>query len=323
MTVLAGELPGMIEGTATGSDFWLLRSEDTSSEYPVEEDFWVSAAEFADSAGADIISSSLGYFKFDDPSLNYTHGDIDGNSTFVTAAADIAASKGILVVASAGNERNKEWITIIAPSDGDSVLCTGAVDANNLVSAFSSSGPAADGRTKPDVMALGVGVPVQVTESEVRYMNGTSFSCPVISGICASVMQAVPGALNTDIIDAVKRSSDKHHSPDSLYGYGLPDMVKALGLLQEKYAKEIEPTAIISPNPFTGIFQIIFRESPGYVKMEVYNIAGRVIIAKNYDQVGGRTITIPELQYNEPGIYFLRMSTPEGIMTNKLIKTDW
>ncbi len=134
LSVLAGQISGAIQGTAPDADFLLLRTEDVSSEFPVEEDFWAAGAEFADSAGADIISSSLGYCTFDDFVMNYKFSDLDGNTAFVTRAADIAASKGILVVNSAGNERNKTWLRIIAPSDGDSVLAAGAVDGNNIIS---------------------------------------------------------------------------------------------------------------------------------------------------------------------------------------------
>ncbi len=167
----------------------LLRTEDNRTEYPVEQDYWVAAAEYADSAGADIITSSLGYYTFDDPSMDYAFSDMDGNTTFVTMGADMAASKGILVVSSAGNERNKEWIRIISPSDGDSVLCIGAVKHDLTISDFSSAGYSADGRVKPDVVAPGVSIPIQ-SEPGVWYSgSGTSFSCPVVSGLCASLMQ--------------------------------------------------------------------------------------------------------------------------------------
>jgi serine protease AprX len=131
LSVLAGSITGQIEGTAPGADYLLFKTEDIESEFPCEEDFWAAGAEFADSIGADIISSSLGYYNFDDPTLNYKNSDLDGNTSFITKVADIAASKGILVVNSAGNERNKDWKKIIFPADGDSVLATGAVDGYN------------------------------------------------------------------------------------------------------------------------------------------------------------------------------------------------
>ena len=136
LSILAGKIPDLIVGTAPGAEYLLLKTEDVRSEFPCEEDFWAAGAEFADSSGADIISSSLGYFNFDDPTLNYKYSDLDGNTAFITRVADIAASKGILVVNSAGNERNGNWKRIIFPSDGDSVLAAGAVDGNNNISVF-------------------------------------------------------------------------------------------------------------------------------------------------------------------------------------------
>ena len=216
----------------------LFRTEDTESESAAEEDFWVAAAEFADSSGADIITSSLGYFHFDDTSLDYSFSDMDGNTAFITKAADIAASKGIVVFSSAGNERSNEWKRIIAPSDGDSVVCVGAVDNDGHISYFSSAGPAADRRVKPDNVALGVNVIVQTSVNEVLKSSGTSFSCPVLSGMAACIMQAVPGATPGELADALHRSADRFLVPDSLYGYGIPDMIKVLSLLQDVHLKE-------------------------------------------------------------------------------------
>jgi len=253
LSILAGTLPGIINGTAPGADYMLLRTEDDETEYPVEEDYWVAAAEYADSAGADIITSSLGYFTFDDTSLDYSFSDMDGHAPFITRGADMAASKGILVINSAGNERNKEWVRIIGPSDGDSVLCIGALRQDLSISDFSSAGYSADGRVKPDVVAPGVGVPILVcNRSSGTDGSGTSFSCPVISGLCASLMQAVPSASPTDIIDVLHRSSDRYNRPDSLYGYGIPDFIKALRLLEETHTFRPEVTMTAGPNPVYG-----------------------------------------------------------------------
>lgn len=161
LSILAGAMPGIINGTAPGAKYMLLRTEDVLSEFPVEEDYWIAAAEYADSAGADIITSSLGYFEFDDPSMDYPFSDMDGDRPFITRGADMASSKGILVVNSAGNERNKAWLRIIAPSDGDSVLCVGAVNHDLTISDFSSAGYSSDGRVKPDMVAPGVLIPLQ------------------------------------------------------------------------------------------------------------------------------------------------------------------
>lgn len=320
LSVLAGNIPGSITGTATGADYWLLRSEDTSTEFPVEEDFWATAAEFADSIGADIISSSLGYFNFDDPLLNYKYSDMDGNSTFVTQAADIAASKGILVVSSAGNERNKEWLRIIAPSDGDSVLAVGAVTWDKMISAFSSAGPASDGRVKPDVVSQGVSVPIQTKTSVVERGNGTSFSCPVISGMCACIMQAVPQAINSDIISSLHFAADRFQKPDSLYGYGIPDITSVISQLQSKYISSSERESFVSPNPFKDVIKVTFRETPGQLGIEIIDMNGRLIIRKNFRDYVSRIYLLDDLWSLSEGIYFIRLHTKGGTSVHKVIK---
>ena len=320
LSVLAGELTDQIEGTARGADYLLLKTEDVESEFPCEEDFWAAGAEYADSLGADIISSSLGYFNFDDPSLNYKYSDLDGKTAFVTRAADIAASKGILVVNSAGNERNSTWKRIIFPSDGDSVLAVGAVDGNNLIADFSSAGPSADGRIKPDNVAMGVSVPVQISGSSVVRSSGTSFSCPVLSGMAACLMQAVPGALNTDIIKVLHSCADRYNIPDSLYGYGIPDIVLALKELQNQYVKNPDNGILIYPNPTKGDFEIILSEAPENFTVEIYTMTGKLIFRKNYTDYAGRDITISDFQQRDQGIYFLKFVNASGVRVRKLIK---
>ncbi len=322
LSVLAGQIGGIIRGTAPGADFMLFRTEDTSDEFPVEEDFWVAAAEFADSAGADIITSSLGYGYFDDPSLDYKFSDLDGNSTFVTRAADIAASKGILVFCSAGNERNKKWKRILAPSDGDSVMCIGAVDENGIISAFSSAGPSADGRIKPDITAMGVNVTIQTSPASVSIASGTSFSCPVMSGITACLLQAVPYATNTEIIEAIQKSADRYSSPDSLYGYGIPDMSSALKNLQDKRLKIPENELVIAPNPSSGDIEIIFKEQPESVRLEIFSSSGRIIYSRYYSTFAGRSLRITELGKRGQGIYFLKLTTSTGSWVKKIIKIN-
>ncbi len=320
LSVLAGKLDGLIEGTAPGADFLLLRTEDTGSEFPVEEDFWAAGAEFADSAGADIISSSLGYFTFDDPSLNYQFMDFDGDRAFVTRAADIAASKGILVVASAGNERNKSWKRILAPSDGDSVISVGAVDGNNLISAFSSAGFSADGRVKPDNTAMGVSVPVQTEKAVTGRSSGTSFSCPVLSGMAACLMQAVPDARNTEIIDVLHSSAHRYTMPDSLFGYGIPDMLKALERLQDLRIKKPGEGSLAWPNPTRGNLEIVFRDPPGSVKIEIFNSLGRVFYSRKFREYAGRSLPVTALQRGQGGVYFVRIITDRDTFTHKIIR---
>jgi serine protease AprX len=320
LSVLAGKIDGQIEGTAPGADYLLLKTEDIESEFPCEEDFWAAGAEFADSTGADIISSSLGYFSFDDPMFNYKYSDLDGNTSFITKIADIAASKGLLVVNSAGNERKNNWKKIIFPADGDSVIAAGAVDANNSIADFSSAGPSADRRVKPDNVAMGVNIAVQTSENVVGRASGTSFSCPVLSGIAACLMQAAPRALNSDIINVLHKSADRYNNPDSLYGYGIPDILLALGQLQTIFTKVPDDDIIVCPNPTSGDFEIIFPAATEEMSIEIYTITGKLIFRKEVSDHAGRSIIISELQSREQGVYFLRLKKGLGVSVRKIIK---
>jgi serine protease AprX len=322
LTTLAGDIPQYLSGTAPGADYWLLRTEDVATEFPVEEDFWAAGAEFADSVGADIISSSLGYFNFDDPTMNYKFSDMDGNTTFVTQAADKAASKGIVVVNSAGNERTTAWLRIIAPSDGDSVLAAGAVDGNNLIASFSSAGYSSDRRVKPDNCAQGVSVAVQTIENYISRVSGTSFSCPVLSGMCACVLQTVPNATNKQILNAFHAAGDRYANPDSLYGYGIPDMVKVIKKLQDILITKPEDQTIAGPNPFNGDLKITFKEVPASLTIEIISLAGKIVFRKSYSEYISRSLIIGDLQNSEPGIYFIRLITANGTFTHKVIKLN-
>ncbi len=320
LSILGGKEEGKLEGSAPSADYVLLRTEDDNSEFPCEEDYWGAGAEYADSVGADIISSSLGYYRFDDPSMSYKITDLNGNTSFITRIADIAASKGILVVNSAGNERGNDWGKIIFPADGDSVLAIGAVDANRTIAAFSSAGPSADGRIKPNISAMGVNDVLQTSPSSMGRSSGTSFSCPVISGMSACLLEAVPKAVNYDIIKALQSSADRYNSPDSLYGYGIPDMGKALSLLQDIYFRIPENEVVAAPNPFTGSFELIFRNTSSNITVEIFTATGKIVFQKLYSGHAGRTIEINDMQRMPQGIYFIRIKSENGTSTIKVIK---
>jgi serine protease AprX len=322
LSVLAGELINQIQGTAPAADYLLLRTEDVYSEYPVEEDYWVAAAEFADSTGVDIITSSLGYSRFDDSSLDYKFHDMDGNTAFITNAADIAASKGILVVVSAGNERNNSWQRIVAPSDGDSVIAVGAVDKDRIISVFSSAGPSFDGRIKPDNVTMGVSVPIQTNENTVLQANGTSFSCPILSGLCACLMQAVPKASNLDIIDALHINADKYSYPDSLYGFGIPEMVFSIKWLEDRLIDRPDSETTINQNPVINDLEITFKDVPEKLTVEVFNTSGALMIYKIYPNYVGRSLKISDLQNMRQGIYIVRLKTNNGTYIHKIIKLN-
>lgn len=233
LSIIAANLPGELVGTAPHSKFWLFRTEDAATEFPVEEQNWVAAAEFADSAGVEMISSSLGYSEFDDPSFNHSYASKDGNTALITRAADLAAKKGILVMNSAGNSGNNtsDAKYIACPADADSILTVGAVDVSGNIGAFSSWGYNSAGKVKPDVVSVGVGTSYVTAGGNIFGGNGTSFACPNLAGLVACLWEAFPEANNMTVIDAVKKSSNKYLVPNNRYGYGAPDFRTAFHLL--------------------------------------------------------------------------------------------
>jgi serine protease AprX len=281
LSVIGGSIPGILSGTAPDASFWLLRSEDESSEYRIEEDNWAAAAEFADSAGADIINSSLGYFVFDNPAQNYSYADMNGENTRVSVAADIATSRGMLVVVSAGNEGSSFWRYIMAPSDADSVLAVGAVDSTLAIAYFSSHGPSYDGRIKPDVCAMGVKTFGVNASDWLTGSNGTSFSAPIISGLAACLWQAYPEAGAMDILKAIQESSDRYSEPDTLYGYGIPDFFLAFNMMKNKLLhRDTANPCTAFPNPFSSVIYLRLNENEGEIleiNITLYDLTGRMV----------------------------------------------
>lgn len=223
LSVLGGKKDGKIYGIAPGAKFVLAKTEDVRSETPVEEDNWVKAIEWMDSLGVDVVSSSVGYLDW------YTYQDMDGNTAKITKAADIAFQKGIVVVNSAGNERNTPWRYIIAPADGRYVIAVGAVDSLGRVASFSSMGPTYDGRIKPDVCALGVSVFGASTSSKNSYVyaSGTSLSCPIVAGIAALILSTHPELNSFEVRDAIRNTASRSENPDNDYGWGIVNGLSA------------------------------------------------------------------------------------------------
>jgi len=227
LSCLAANLPGFMIGTAPEASYLLIKSEDSRRETPIEEDYWVAAIEYADSVGVDVISSSLGYNRYDSIDDYYTRDNLDGRTAFISRAADIAVKKGLLVVSSAGNEGVNDWEKITFPSDVEGVLTVGSVNAEKERSFFSSTGLTADYRIKPDVVALGSRVCVIGSGGQTQETDGTSFSTPIIAGMAACLWQAFPLLKNEDIIQLIKDASTQSRQPDTQVGYGIPDMFKA------------------------------------------------------------------------------------------------
>ncbi len=227
LSCMATNRPNEYIGTAPEAAYWLMRSEDESSEHLVEQDYWAAAVEFADSVGVDVLNTSLGYYAFDDSTCNYTYRDLDGRHALMSRQAARIADKGMVLVCSAGNEGMGSWKKITPPADADNVLTVGAVDTKGQLAFFSSIGNTADGRVKPDVVAVGVDSAVIRTDGNQGHGNGTSFASPILCGMVACLWQACPTLTAKELIALVRRSGDRADYPDNIYGYGIPDMWKA------------------------------------------------------------------------------------------------
>jgi subtilisin family serine protease len=326
LSTIAGNSPGQLIGTAPKASFWLLRSEDAPTEYIVEEFNWVCAAEFADSVGADIINSSLGYTTFDNPAQNHTFADLDGNTAMASRGAEIAASKGIIVCNSAGNSGSDPWLRISVPADADGILAVAAVDANQIIAPFSSRGNSADGRIKPDVAAQGVAAVGQFQPGNFsQTLNGTSFASPLIAGMCAAFWEAVPNLTAAQVIQRVKESCDQYANPDSLKGYGIPDFAQAYTTVTGK--KIIIPSVnkidFVAPNPFHDFINVRYLAADTHhIELTLYDMMGKEIV---YQKHWCEARSYQNLNFNVPanlasGMYFLQVRSKYDKVTLKLIK---
>jgi len=302
-------------GSAHGATFILCHTENDASETTQEEDNWVAAMEFADSAGADIFSTSLGYSDMDDPNTSWGYSDMDGNTTIITRGADIAASKGIIVVNSAGNSGQNK---ITAPADGDSVIAVGAVNAERIIAGFSSRGPSFDGRVKPDVCAMGVQDAYVTTGGELSRGNGTSFSCPMMSGFIACILQVKPETQNMELYDALIRGSHQYDNPDDEYGYGIPTASAVLAnlgaapLSAAVSSEELQENGTaIFPNPAVDVLNIVVdNDAIGYAaSMEMYDMMGKQVMQLDVrvDPFYNVFHLQEEIQVLQPGKYVLRL----------------
>lgn len=228
LSCMAMNQPHIMIGSAPEASYWLLRSEDTSSETLVEQDYWAAAVEFADSVGCDVLNTSLGYFEFDDKSLNYELRHLDGKYSLMSRQASRIAAKGMILVCSAGNSGKGRWKKITPPADAKDVITVGAVNKEGVLAPFSSVGHTADNRIKPDVVAVGEEACVMGTDGVQTHANGTSFASPLICGMVACLWQARPELTATQVITLVRSLGDRAQYPDNIYGYGIPDFQKGL-----------------------------------------------------------------------------------------------
>jgi len=326
LSVIGGNSPGELIGTAPHASYLLLRSENAPAEAIIEEYNWASAAEYADSAGAQILNSSLGYTVFDDPSQNHTYANLDGNTTPITIAADIASSKGMVVCNSAGNEGNGSWFHISAPADADSILAVGAVDAASLNVGFSGKGPSADGRIKPDVSAVGFGTIVADpwNGTGVFGASGTSFSSPLTAGMVATLWQCSPNSTSQSLVNAIRQSASQFANPDSLLGYGIPDFVVACMMLSgiNPALSENGEVLIIDGNPFANDLTFsYFSNTAGIGTVNLYDITGRNVWKSTMEiaPMSTNKTIIPTTNLSK-GVYILSVSSGKDVQTKQVIK---
>ncbi|MCS7083069.1 MAG: S8 family serine peptidase [Rhodothermia bacterium] len=329
LSVAVGYHPGRLIGPAYGAEVLLARTEDVSSETRQEEDFWVAGLEWLEAQGARLVNSSLGYTTFDGGIGDYSYTHMDGRTTLVTRAAQRAASRGVLVINAAGNEGARPWRYIVAPADGDSVIAVGAVRADSSLAPFSSRGPTYDGRIKPDVCALGVGVVLATPSGGYAQGSGTSFAAPIVTGILALLLERSPGLRPRELIALVRRSAHLADRPNNDYGYGILDaarlLAQATALSAEAPLEPEEELGAPYPHPFQRGVWIPLR-SAGSVRAEVFSLTGERLRRLEQPTALGSEAALywdgraADGRPVAPGLYLLRVSIDGRVSWRKLLK---
>jgi len=313
LSTMGGYKVNALVGTAPNASYYLFITEIDALENPVEESLWVEAAEKADALGVDIITTSLGYFgERDEPRYNHTYSDMNGTTNFVSRGAEIAFSKGILVLASAGNEGAKTEKHIGSPADAVSVLTIGSVNASKVRVASSSIGPSFDGRIKPEVMAQGGAAVVSDPNGNITTANGTSFSCPVMAGMAASLWSAFPSKTNKEIRQMILASADRYNNPDNNYGYGIPNFGATLGV--DNFIAEAAFS--VYPNPAKNEVTFSFLNKNNTASVTIYSVLGQKLIERKIDTNN----PVLSLQSLQSGLYFYSFDANNLHKTGKIIK---
>lgn len=310
LSTMGGYTENSLVGTAPDASYYLFITENDASENPVEESYWVEAAEQADAYGVDIITTSLGYFGFDNTNYSHTYSDMNGTTNFITKGAEIAFSKGIIVLASAGNEGNQVENHVGSPGDGASVITVGSVNAVKVKASSSSIGPSFDNRIKPDIMAQGVAAVVANTSGTIGTANGTSFSCPIMAGMIACLWQAFPSKTNQEIKQMILQSADRYTTPDNNYGYGIPNFGSTLSVDVFQSSSDFS----VYPNPAKSNISFLFADETASVC--IYSILGQKLIEK---QITNQNPVL-SVESLTSGLYFYTFKS-EGLQkTGKIIK---
>ena len=315
-STIASNWPGQLVGSCNKAKYYLYRTEDVASEYPIEEQNWVAAAERADSIGVDVFTTSLGYSTFDNPVFNHTYAQMNGKVTLIARANAMAAKKGIISVVAAGNDGNNSWHFIATPADADSIVSVGSVNNSGVVSTFSSYGPSSDGRVKPTVASVGEGTALAGSNNQPIFGSGTSFATPNLAGLITCLWQAFPEFTNMQIIEAIKKSSSIYSTPNDRIGYGIPNFHKAYDDLFQQRAV-LQVNTILGnnnwikayPNPFKGKFSVLIKSKfSGTMVFKLLGADGKLyatsVVNTVQDQV--QLISFDNLQPLNKGVYILK-----------------
>jgi serine protease AprX len=316
LSLMGGFKDNLLIGTAPDAQYYLFITEDGLNENPVEESNWVEAAEEADRLGVDIITTSLGYTTFDNTNYDYTYSDMNGTKTFISKGLDVAFSRGIVCVVSAGNDGNKPWQYISAPADAIHSLTIGAVKSDKSYALFSSQGPTSDKRVKPDVMAQGQNPYVSDAAGNITNTgNGTSYSCPIIAGMVACLWQAYPNKTNQEIKQLIIQSADKYSNPDFFYGYGIPDFSLALanGLSVNSFSKS---DFTIYPNPTSDVIFVGLPDGFEVGNTIIYSVLGQKVLEKKTTKQN----PFISLKFLNKGTYLYKIESNGFSKSGKILK---
>ena len=319
-SIMATAVNGQLIGTAPHASYYFILSENPFSEELIEEDFWAQGIEIADSLGADVVNSSLGYSTFPDfPQGDFTYADCDGVASIASRNASIACHKGIAVCVSAGNEGTKPWHYISHPADAFDVLSVGAARAvDSMMASFSSYGPSADGRVKPDVVSVGWDTYVVNAYGDINPGNGTSFASPTLAGLTACLRQALPNKKALEIMDIIRQHGHQYTTPDTTMGYGIPDMYQAyLDHAQDAVViPKTMPSLSVYPNPCTDRVMIA-NPKRDIVRIDIFDVSGKLV--ESFDNCHQSLIQI-SVSHLLPGFYIVRTKTLNGMRTAKIVK---
>lgn len=322
LSCMAAIDPGNIIGTAPKANYWLLRTEDAGTETFSEEYNWIRGAEFADSLGADLCTTSLGYTTFDGGLNDHTYSQLNGKTAPMSIAATMATRKGMIVLNAAGNEGGSAWNFISVPADADSIITVGAVDPSGVKASFSSFGPTSDGRIKPDLCAQGG--PAYVCNTGCFMGNGTSFATPVLAGGVACLLQYKPYAKPMQIIGALKASANNSVSPNNNVGWGIPNLCTASSnTLLSVSANEMNNlfnSIRVYPNPVNDKLDIAFANKiESNLIITINNVLGQIIAEHNLS-AASEIVELNDFSALKPGVYFLNIHIGNSTMVKKIVK---